>query len=287
MVAMYSLELLCTPDQVDELSVELWERGTAGIREIEVAHNRVRLIAGFEGVARAETLMAAFAAHQPRWYEEPDTDWVAHAERTWPGRLVGSRFFLCAPWCEEETPVGRERLVHNPGLACGTGEHPCTRLSIEALENRVRPGMSVADIGTGSGILAVAALRLGAGQALGIDPDETALHAARSNVELNSVQGFLVTGYANAVAPEWADITVANISGTVLAAAMDELVRITKPGGAMVLSGFTVNELHAMEALAGSGEILSSEEWRCLIVRIPDPLVETAQQNGTSLVSEE
>jgi ribosomal protein L11 methyltransferase len=287
MVAMYSLELLCTPDEVDELSAELWERGTAGIREIELAQNEVRLIAGFDAGALGEALVAGFAAHQPRWYEEPDTDWVAHSERAWPGRLVGSKFFLCAPWCEEQTPAGRERLVHNPGLACGTGEHPCTRLAIEALEMLVKPGMSVADIGTGSGILAVAALRLGAGRALGFDPNETALHAAQNNLELNRVRAFLVAGYAHAVAPGWADITVANISGTVLTAIMDELVRITKPGGAMVLSGFMEDELPSMESLAGRGEILSSEEWRCLIVRIPDPFVETAQQNGTSLLSEE
>lgn len=279
---MYSLELLCTPDEVDELSAELWERGTAGIREIDLAHNHVRLIAGFEGEALGEALVTAFAAHQPCWYEEPDTDWVAHSERAWPGRLVGSKFFLCASWCEEQTPGGRERLVHNPGLACGTGEHPCTRLSIEALERLVKPGMSVADIGTGSGILTVAALRLGAGRALGIDPNETALHAARNNFELNHMRGFLVAGYANAVGPEWADITVANISATVLGAIMDELVRITKPGGAIVLSGFMEDELPSMESLAGSGEILSSEEWQCLIVRIPDPFVETARQNGTS-----
>jgi hypothetical protein len=68
---------------------------------------------------------------------------------------------------------------------------------------------------------------------------------------------------------------------------MDELLRITKPGGAMVLSGFTEDELGSLVSLAGNGEILSSEEWRCLIVRIPDPFVETARQNGTSLLSEE
>jgi ribosomal protein L11 methyltransferase len=284
---MYSLELVCKPDQVDELSAELWECGTAGIREIDIGPNRVRLVAGFEEKLEDKALLRRFAVHQPRWYEEADTDWVAHAQSAWPGRLVGSKFFLCASWCKEETPAARVRLVHNPGLACGTGEHPCTRLSIEALEKLVEPEVRVADIGTGSGILAAAAVRLGAAQVVAIDPDETALHVARNNFELNGVQGLLAAGFADAVAPEWADITVANISGTVLAAIMDELVRITKPGGAMVLSGFTEEELSAVESLAGRGEVLSSEEWKCLIVRVPDPFGETASAAGTSLVSKE
>lgn len=284
---MYSLELLSKADQVDELSAELWECGTAGVREVDAGQNRVRLIAGFEDGAQAEALLHRFAAHQPRWYEEPDTDWVEQAQSAWPGRLIGSKFFLCTPWCEEETPAGRERLVQNPGLACGTGEHPCTRLSIEALEKLVCPGIRVADIGTGSGILAVAALRLGAAAALGIDPDEAALRVARDNFELNGVQGLLAAGYADALSPEWADITVANISATVLTAIMDELLRITKPGGAMVLAGFMEEELSPIQALAGTGEVLSSEEWRGLIVQVPDAFGETAQTAGTSLVSEE
>jgi ribosomal protein L11 methyltransferase len=282
---MYSLELLCKADQVDELSVELWERGTAGIREIDAGQDLVRLIAGFDEGGPREALLAALAAHQPQWYEEPATDWIRQAQSAWPGRLVGSKLFVCVPWCEEETPAGRERLIHNPGLACGTGEHPCTRLALQALETLVRPGVRVIDIGTGSGILAAAAVRLGAGPVLGIDPDTSALRVARNNFELNGVHGFLVAAYADALAPEWADITVANISGTVLTAIMDDLVRITKPGGAMVLTGFMEEELPSMESLAGTGEVLSSEEWRCLIVQLPDPFGETAQPAGTSLVS--
>src|SRR5690242_7249880 len=183
MVAMYSLALRCQADQVDELSAELWAAGTLGIRELDGEQGRIILIAGFEDGTDDSELLRRFATHEPEWYRESDTDWVARAESSWPGLAIGRRFFLCPPWCKEETPPGRHRLVHNPGLACGTGEHPCTRLAIEALESVVMPGVRVADIGAGSGILAVAARQLGASEAVGIDPDDQALRVALENFE--------------------------------------------------------------------------------------------------------
>ena len=77
---------------------------------------------------------------------------------------VGERLFLAPPWSEETVPDGRVRLIHNPGLACGTGEHPCTQMALAAMERIVKPGDRVADIGTGSGILAIGAALLKAGQ---------------------------------------------------------------------------------------------------------------------------
>lgn len=284
---MYSLALLCTADQVDELSAELWEAGTAGIRELDAEPGRVLLIAGFEDGTDGSELLHRFAAHEPRWYREQDRDWAAHAESSWPAQPVATKFFLCPPWCKEETPAGRHRLVHNPGLACGTGEHPCTRLAIEALERVVKPGDRVADVGTGSGILAVAAHQLGASKAVGIDPDEEALRVAKENFEMNGVPALLAAAFADCLAPACADVTVANISGTVLLAIMDDLLRITSPGGVMVLTGFAEAELPAFESLLSSGEILSSGEWRCLTAQVPAVFGETAEAAGTSLVSEE
>lgn len=266
---MYSLDLLCTAEEIDRLSTELWEAGTAGIRELETKQGRVLLIAGFEDGAQRSALVQHFAAHEPIWRKEPETDWVAYTENLWPGRLIGKKFFLCPPWCQEETPQGRHRLVHNPGRACGTGEHPCTQLALEALEEMVEPRVRVVDIGTGSGILVIAARQLGASLAVGIDPDEQGLLVARDNFRLNELPALLAAGFADAVASGWADVTVANISGTVLLDAMDDLLRITRPGGVLVLTGFVEGELPAFESLLGGGQILSAGEWRCLIARTP------------------
>ena len=82
-----------------------------------------------------------------------DVDWVARTEESFPPLLVGEKFFVAAPWRTEPTPPGRLRLVINPGAQCGTGYHRCTQLCLEAMEKLIRPGDSVLDVGSGSGIL--------------------------------------------------------------------------------------------------------------------------------------
>ncbi|HEY3939259.1 MAG TPA: 50S ribosomal protein L11 methyltransferase, partial [Bryobacteraceae bacterium] len=183
---MYSLRLTCLAEDVDLLSGELWQAGTLGIREVEQGAS-VTLIAGFETNERRAGLLRALAAFAPEWSAEKTTDWFEETRRAWPGRSIGERLFLAPPWCREATPAGRERVVHNPGLACGTGEHPCTRLALIALETSVTPGCRVMDAGTGSGILAIAALKLGAAVAVGLDLDEASLGAARENFSLNDL----------------------------------------------------------------------------------------------------
>lgn len=263
---MYSLELLCKPEEAEVLSAELWEMGTVGIRETE-RDGGVELIAAFATNAGRERLMAAFAGYLPRWRREDATDWVKQTQEAWPPRVVGTRFFLCAPWREEPTPEGRIRLVHLPGLACGTGEHPCTQLALEAMEGEVRGGERVADIGAGSGVLAIGALQLGAKQGVCVDRDEAAMGTARENFGLNGLEALLAVGSAEAVATNWADVMVANISGTVLFTIFDELERITARGGRMILTGFSDAELGAFRGLFREARVMASGEWRCVIGR--------------------
>ena len=265
---MYSLYLDCEADDLDLLSGELWEAGTQGIREMENGRGGLRLIAGFSDNSRREDLLERFVSHAPQWEHEPDTDWVKETRNAWPGRSVGDRFFLAAPWTAAATPPGRMRLIHNPGLACGTGEHPCTQLALTALERCVTPGCLVADIGTGSGMLAIAALQLGARAALGIDTDEAALAAARENLELNGLQANLVTGSVECLREAASELTVANISATVLLAIADDLLRITRPGGRLILTGFPDAELGVLQEIFPAKAILQLEEWRCLISKV-------------------
>jgi ribosomal protein L11 methyltransferase len=264
---MYSLRLKCTADEVDQLSGELWEAGTAGIRELEEGEGVV-LIAGFETNAERVELLKRFAASPAQWTQEDATDWVAETKRAWPARLIGERIFVAPAWCEDETPAGRVRVVHNPGLACGTGEHPCTQLALAAMEQANVTSKTVVDIGTGAGLLAIAALRLGACAAVGVDTDEAALSAARENFRLNDLPSALIAGSAECLRDGCAAVTVANISGTVLLSVGDDLLRICEAGGRLILTGFTKDELAAIEQTFGSGAVTSCDEWRCLDVHL-------------------
>jgi ribosomal protein L11 methyltransferase len=241
----------------------LYEAGTAGIRELD-ENEQVVLIAAFEANEHRREVLQRFAAHSPAWYAEPDLDWNAITHDAWPAHEIGRRLYLAPSWSSAPTPAGRIRVVHNPGLACGTGEHPCTRLALEAIERNVIPGSTVIDVGTGSGILAIAALRLGAWRAIGVDLDCTALLAARENFDLNGLQADLICGSADTVASACSDLTVANISATVLLNIWDDLLRITRRPGRLVFTGFPIDEAKTLLALLPQSETFELEQWCCL-----------------------
>jgi ribosomal protein L11 methyltransferase len=264
---MYSLRIACSSEQVDWLSGELWEAGTAGILELDDGGGVV-LVATFERNDARPELLERFARYAPKWEYEPATDWIQHTRDAWPAREIGNKLFLAPPWCSDPTPQGRERVIHNPGLACGTGEHPCTQLALRALEECITADSRVIDIGTGSGILAISARRLGAGFVIGFDVDEASLHAARENFLLNELTPRLVAGSAQALAGELADITVANINGTVLLSMLDELLRITRTNGWLILTGFTEAEVSIFQAQFSRVRVSEMDGWCCMIANV-------------------
>jgi ribosomal protein L11 methyltransferase len=149
--------------------------------------------------------------------ECPEVDWEQHNYDAWPPLLVGEKFFVVAPWRDDPTPPGRFRLEINPGMQCGTGQHPCTQLCLEEMERLIQPGDSVLDVGTGSGILSIAAKLLGAGRVIACDIDPEAAREAP----------FFI-GSVDAVKSNSFDVVVANINESVIEDLHPEFVRVAR-----------------------------------------------------------
>ena len=174
-----------------------------------------------------------------------DADWVALTQRQFAPLKVGERLWIVPTWHRPPDP-GAINVILDPGAAFGTGSHPTTRLCLGWLERAVRPGLAVLDYGCGSGILGIAALRLGAARAAGVDVDPLALEAARYNSTQNGVH--LETLDAHATPPFAADITVANILANPLRMLAPLLAKHTRPGGSIALSGILEDQAAAVIA---------------------------------------
>jgi ribosomal protein L11 methyltransferase len=248
---MFSLEIDCDPEDRDMLIAELWEQGSAGIVEL----NPLTVRAFFEDGSNRAALLKLFPGARER--EEEQRDWVQSARDLLQPMEVGRRFFLAPEWRDDPTPEGRFRIVVNPGMAFGTGVHETTRLCIEALEDFLEPGMTVLDVGTGSGILARAAGLLGAGRVVACDIDPVAVEIA----------GFGFVGSVDAVAAGAADVVLANISPEAIAQLSADLVRARKPGGVLLASGFETHEVEQVRAaLPAAREVRSKGNWALLVV---------------------
>ena len=243
---MFSLEIECDPDDRDLLIAELWEGGSEGI--VELSSRRVR--AFFEDGGRRDTLLALYPGAVLRIEEQ--RDWVQSSRDLLQPMEVGERFFLVPEWREDPAPPGRLRITVNPGMAFGTGVHETTRLCLEALEEFLKPGTTVLDVGTGSGILAKAARLLGAARVYACDIDPVAVEIAG--------EGFV--GSADAVASGCADLVTANISAEAIVAMAADLGRVLRAGGVLLASGFEVQEVERVRsALPGAGEVRQKGSW--------------------------
>jgi ribosomal protein L11 methyltransferase len=225
---MVSLRIQCEADKKDELIAALWEDGTVGVTETDLNGNRVELRAFFDAPFEA----AAYEGGV--WEVEPDVDWAAETRAAWPGREVGTRFWVVPPWNENATPTGRVRLVINPGVGFGTGADLTTQLCLEALERELKASDVVFDFGTGSGILALAAQALGARAVVAADIDEEAVMAAR--VDLPAAVGLFV-GSIRSLREASVDLVLANLNAETITNHAAEIARILRPGGRVIISG--------------------------------------------------
>jgi len=262
---MFSIDIACAPENKDSTIAELSEAGCTGIIELD---DSATLRAFFDDDARAAELQSRFGGA----ITPADTrDWVAFAHEYLQPIEIGKRIFVCPEWRDDPTPSGRIRITVNAGLAFGTGAHETTRLCLEAIERHLKPGMTVVDIGTGAGILAEAAVKLGAGAVHATDNDPSAVAVARENFEKAGVDVSLSLGSTNDFPDSFADLIVANISPAWISDLAPEWPRVLKPGGLAVLSGFEAADIARVSAaLEAAGARIVAEfgehEWRMLEV---------------------
>lgn len=204
-----------------------------------------------------------------RWSWQAHEDWEVLWRTGLGPRRVGRRLVVAPTWTDPEPGPDDVVLRIDPGMAFGTAEHATTRVALTLLEPAVTPGARVLDVGAGSAILAIAAVRLGAAEALGIELDPWAASEAEENARANGV-GDRVRMEARAFLPEddvgTFDGVVSNMVSSRLRAALSGLLRALPPGGWLVLSGIELHESDAMaELLAGTGltleETATDEGW--------------------------
>ncbi|ENZ76441.1 MULTISPECIES: 50S ribosomal protein L11 methyltransferase [Ralstonia] len=238
--------------------------GEPGHEPTRLAWNRSRVVALLAEDADPALLAAAAAneinlsplpAYTVREVEEQD--WVRVTQSQFEPIHIGEHIWVVPSWHDAPEPDAVV-LELDPGLAFGTGSHPTTRLCMEWLEQHVQPGERTLDYGCGSGILAIVAKKLGAGETIGVDIDPNAVEASRYNAERNHVEA---TFALPDDAPEGTfDLVVANILSNPLKLMAAMLCARVRPGGRLILSG--VLERQAEEVAAAYASAIPLTVWR-------------------------
>lgn len=207
--------------------------------------------------------------------EVNEEEWATAWKKYYNPVKISERFTIVPTW-EDYTPVSSDELIIelDPGMAFGTGTHPTTVMCIQALERTVTPGDLVVDVGTGSGVLSIAAALLDAKRIQSLDLDEVAVQSAKQNVELNNVQDKVSVSQGNLLdgVNEQADIVVANILAEVIMRFTDDVAKVVKPGGFFIASGIIqTKKQDVKEAIIASGftveETILMEDWVAIIAK--------------------
>ena len=212
-----------------------------------------------------------------------DVNWEESWKDNYPPQEVGKNLIVLPCWLLEEYEGARTPIVLDPGLTFGTGAHPSTRMVMQTMEEIVQPGFSCLDLGSGSGILSLTALRLGAGSAIGVDIDPKAEDIARENAAYNGFAAPEFTALTGNVTEDKAlmeslaageyDLVLVNIVADVIIALSPVLPRFLREKSTLICSGILDTRLEdVLSALTSAGltvtRVREEEDWRCVTARL-------------------
>jgi ribosomal protein L11 methyltransferase len=255
------------------------------IHEDAVSESR-RWVAHFPDVASRDAALADLRSSSGEWSLEPleleaidvpDEDWARRTQADLPAIRIG-RVTIAPPWdipATVESVFSRTDseqsdnvlVVIEPSRGFGTGHHQSTRLCITLLQSRNLRGLTITDVGTGSGVLAITAAKLGAVHVEAIDSDPDAVENARENIDRNGVAPMVRAHVQDLTEPPPApaDVVTANLTGTLLARHAGTLRRFVKPDGVLIVAGFNVDEQRmvadAFEPEMTIGESAEEDDW--------------------------
>ncbi len=245
------------------------------------------------GLSRLEALLEALRAQHPDWgslalsvNSLPDTDWEESWKDNYPPQEVGKHLLVLPYWLADTDTHGRLPVILDPGLTFGTGAHPSTQMVMEVMEDTVGKGDKCLDLGSGSGILSIAALRLGAGSAIGVDIDPKAEGIARENAAYN---GFAAPEFVAETGNVTADkammtrlsqnhyrVVLVNIVADVIIGLAPILPAFLSEESILICSGILDSRLEDVSAAlrqAGLDITLvkAKEDWRCVCAKRSNP----------------
>ena len=281
----WMLRLELAPDVAELAASLLFDLGSTGIVTLDEQDGLMEIGAYFESGIHQDDVKRALEADFARTGNTasvrsvsvspvPETDWMLKWKEGFEAISIGRRLIVAPSW--KVPPAGDDRLVIqiDPGMAFGTGTHETTRLCLEAIERHWKGG-SLLDVGTGTGILAIAAAKLEPGsRVVAIDVDPQAVEVARENAKINNTSALVhfFEGQPRDLAAEVFDVVVANLTAEVIVDLTGDLARCLAPEGTMILSGILTEFAADVEqALSNCGlsviERNHDGEWCALVAR--------------------
>lgn len=216
---------------------------------------------------------------QPEYKEIADENWMAAWKDHYHPIPIGKKLLILPAWIEQ-TDMTRVAVKIDPSMAFGTGTHPSTQLCLELVEDYTQPGKTVIDIGCGSGILSIAAIKMGASHALGVDIDAASIKATNENSQANAVDPFIETGLGSVAEIKngsfrikQAPVVLANILAPILIRLFDAgMADLISPGGVIILAGILAEQGESVRQAAEDKGLVFVEErhsgdWVALVMK--------------------
>lgn len=196
-----------------------------------------------------------------------EEDWANAWKKHYHPISLSDKIAICPSWESYEKKEGQHVITIDPGMAFGTGTHETTRLCLLELEKYIKPGMSMLDVGTGSGILAICAELLGAGRAFGIDIDPLAVKTAKENAKINNCKAEFILGDLSSGVDEKFDIICANIVADAIIKLSSDVPRLLKDDGIYIVSGIIdIRKDEVLDKLEELGfSLISKAEENCWV----------------------